>query len=123
MRQVLAVFMAIHGIAHLVGFLVPWRLIRGGDDVPATTILAGRVDLGEAGMRVFGVVWLGLAVAFLIAAFGAWTDARWWLRFATVVALPSLVFCVVALPETKIGVLVNLAIVAALYVDFLSSSS
>jgi len=111
MRGVLGVIMAIHGIAHLVGFLVPWRLIKTSEE-PATTILAGRVHMGDAGMRVFGIIWLGLAIGFVIAGIGAWTGSRWWIRFATGVALPSLLFCVLALPQSKIGIPVNLAILA-----------
>jgi hypothetical protein len=50
---VLGVLIALHGLAHLVGFAAP---------------LAGRLDLGDAGIRVVGVLWLLLAVALWVAA-------------------------------------------------------
>ena len=52
MRIALAILMALHGIAHVVGFLAPWQLTEG---MPyKTTVLAGRWDLGATGIRAVG---------------------------------------------------------------------
>lgn len=115
MRIVLAVLMALHGVAHLVGFVVPWRLAAPPAGVACkTTVLAGRLDLGDAGIRAVGVLWLLLAVAFWGAAAGALMSRSWWVPTAIGVAVASLVLSLVAWPDSRIGVPVNLVIMAAL---------
>ncbi|HEX7241045.1 MAG TPA: hypothetical protein VF263_12305 [Longimicrobiaceae bacterium] len=112
MRIALAVLMLLHGVAHLPGFLVPWRLVEAGALPTGTTLLAGRVDVGGAGIRAFGVLWLLAAAAFLLAAFGAWTDRTWWVQATAAVALASLLMSVLAWPASRIGVAVNLVVLA-----------
>lgn len=114
MRIGLAVLMVLHGTAHLVGFLTPWRLIAPDGAIYRTTILAGRVDLGSGGIRVFGVLWLLTAVAFWLASFAAFTDRGWWMSAALATAMVSLVLSLTALPDSRIGVPINVAIIGAL---------
>jgi hypothetical protein len=114
MRILTALFLAAHGVAHLVGFVGAWRL-AAPETVPyATTVLAGRVDLGDAGIRALGVLWLLTAAAFWLVAFGEATGREWWLRAAAFVALASLALSVLGWPEARIGVAVNVAILLAL---------
>lgn len=115
MRIVLAVLMALHGVAHLVGFVVPLRLAAAPAGVAyKTTVLAGRLDLGDAGIRAVGVLWLLLAVAFSVAAAGAVMSRSSWVPTAIGVAVASLVLSLVAWADSRIGVPVNLVIMAAL---------
>jgi hypothetical protein len=104
----------IHGFAHLVGFVGPWRLARA---VPyKTTLFADAVDVGDAGIRMVGLLWLVLAVAFgtvSVAAFARWD---WWLPCALAASVASLVMCAAGWPEAKIGVAVNAALIALLWV-------
>lgn len=113
---VFSLLLAAHGLAHLVGFLIPWRLVETQEMPYVTTILAGRVDLGDLGIRVYGVLWLLGAVAFLVAAWGTWTRHRWWAELVTGAALFSLVLSVLGWPGSEIGALVNLALLAGLFV-------
>jgi hypothetical protein len=78
-----------------------------------TTVLAGRVDVGEAGMRLLGALWLLAAVAFWIAAGGALGGRSWWAPLATGAAIASLALCVLGWPDAWIGVPVNVAILIA----------
>ena len=112
MRIALAVLMVLHGVAHLPGFVVPWKLARMEEMPYSTTLLAGRVDVGEAGIRAMGVLWLLTALAFAAAAFGTWTARPGWLPLAVGCALVSLVLSVLALPLSRIGVGVNVVILA-----------
>ena len=112
MRIVLALLMALHGIAHLPGFTVPWKLTHSAEMPYGTTLLAGRVDVGDAGIRAVGVLWLLTALAFAAAAFATWTERAGWLPLAIACALVSLVLSVLALPASRIGVGVNLLILA-----------
>ncbi len=114
MKTVLGVLLLAHGVAHLVGFLVPWRLFEA-DDLPyTTTILGGRIDLGATGIRLVGLVWLALALAFGVTAVAVWTASPRVLSALLPLALASLVLCITGWPAAKIGVPVNLGLLAFL---------
>jgi hypothetical protein len=114
MRFVFASVLAVHGIAHLVGFASTWRLIKNADVPYKTTILSGTVDLGDAGIRLMGIGWFLLALAFLAGAVGAATRAAWAPNFVIGVVLCSLLWSAAAWPEARIGVYLNLALLIAL---------
>ncbi len=116
MRIALSLLLALHGIAHLVGFVVPWRLVQSEELPYDTTILAGRLDLGSTGIRAYGVLWLVAAVAFVAAAAGCWTARGGWMPFTVAVAAASLLLSILSLPEARIGIPVNLVILAWIYV-------
>ena len=115
MRIALAVLMLLHGIAHLPGFIAAWRPDGFGEMPYKTTILAGRVDLGDAGIRVIGVVWLLVAIGFVVAAAGTFTGRSWWMVALVGVALVSLGLSAPEWPLARVGVAVNVAILAALF--------
>ena|SRR5688572_6851394 len=112
MRLSLAILMGLHGIAHMVGFAVPWRLAKPPDGVYKTTILGDRVDLGSVGIRVYGVLWLVLGIAFLFTAIATATAHPRWVTLASQVCLLSLVPNLASWPSSRIGVGVNVVILA-----------
>ena len=113
MRLALALLMALHGIAHLVGFFAAWRLAP--QTIPyASTVLGGRLEMGDAGIRLLGALWLLAAIGFWVAFAAALTDRPWWSSTAIGVAVASLLLSLVQWPESRIGVLVNLLIIAAI---------
>jgi hypothetical protein len=114
MRYVVAVALAAHGVAHLVGFVVPWRLMTLPEPAYKTTVLGDRVDLGDAGIRVVGVLWLIAAVSFVASA-AAWAFAREFALAATVFAVSlSSALCLAEWPAARLGALVNLMLVLLL---------
>lgn len=113
-RIAFAVFLVLHGIAHGVGFASAWRLGEFRDAPPDTTLLAGRLDVGGSGMRVMGVLWLVTGAAFVLAAAGVWRDAAWWLPVTASVAVVSLAMSILGLPEARIGVVIDVLILASL---------
>jgi hypothetical protein len=120
MHVAFGVILAVHGIAHLVGFVVPWRLARL-DEIPyATTLLAGRVDVGDAGIRAVGLLWLLTAIGYLVAgAAVAWLVPGWWtLAFGVTVA--STLMCTAGLPQAKLGLGVDLLLLALLLADLVT---
>jgi hypothetical protein len=126
MRFVLAFLLVAHGIAHLVGFVSSWKLATLSELPYKTALFSGRVDVGDAGIRVLGVLWLLAALAFLIAAFAVAIEAGWAVRFTLAAVIASLILCVVGWPGARIGVAVNvgfallLAIVVRLNVPVLT---
>lgn len=115
MRFVLSFLLIVHGVAHLVGFVVPWKLIPTPEMPYRTTVLGGNVDLGHAGIRVVGLLWLGLAVGFTVVGVLLMLN-RPWHTGALALASASLVLCALQWPESRIGVAVNLFLLATLYV-------
>lgn len=113
MRLAFSVLLIAHGVAHLVGFVVPWRLMAAPEMPYGTTILAGTVDIGDSGVRAVGVVWLIAAVAFVLlgSALLAGMSVRAWL-FA-ILGL-SLALCAVGWPDARIGVAINAVLLGVL---------
>jgi hypothetical protein len=114
MRIAVAIYVLIHGFCHLVGFVVPWKLITSKEEPYRTTLLAGAIDVGDAGIRVVGLLWLAVALAFLVVGVGALASAPWWRNVTLVLTAVSLVLCVFGLPGAKIGILANLLLAAYL---------
>jgi len=114
MRIALVALMALHGIAHLPGFVVPWRLAEVEAMPYGTTVLGGHLDVGAAGIRALGVLWLLAALTFWAAAAGAVAGSGWWVPLATAAAAASLVLCAFGWPYARLGILVNAALLALL---------
>ena len=108
----LAIFLLLHGLAHLVGFLTPFGL--GGAAPIQSSMLAGRVAIGVVPMKALGILWLGGATAFTIAAFGVWHRAPWWPSFTFGTAVASLILCILSFPQSKIGIPINVALIIGL---------
>ena len=113
MMIVFGLILLLHGLAHTVGFVGAWRI---GTSVPyQTTILAGNVDVGDAGIRALGLVWLALGAGFVVVAAAAFARVYWWPSAAVLLATASLLMCVVAWPAAAAGAALNLALLIALF--------
>lgn len=113
MRYLLAAFLLAHGFAHLIGLAGAWRL---GAAVPhKTTLLAGRLELGEPDIRAFGLVWLIAAIAFAAAAGALILAQPHWSTVAVAAVAFSLVISVLALPDARIGAWINVGLLGFLY--------
>lgn len=121
MYIVLALFLLLHGIAHFVGFAGTWGL---SDKIaPQTTLLDGRIPMGPGAMRVVGILWLITGVTFAVAALGALRHNSWWPGLALSVAVTSLVLSIFGLPEARVGIAINVFIIAGLLLAQLSGST
>jgi len=110
MRIIGAVLMLVHAVAHLPGFLVSWKLATFAELPYKTTLLAGRLSVGDRGMQLAGFVWLGLAFGFALSGIGALARLPWSSGVATAATAVSLGLCLLAWPDTRFGVLVNLVL-------------
>ena len=116
MRIAIAIAMVLHGAAHLVGFAESWPTARTHRAPLKTTVLGGRLDLGAAGARLGGLLWLLTALAFGLVAAEAVINTDGWASMALVTAVASFVLSVVWWPESRVGVAVNAVLIAVLVV-------
>jgi hypothetical protein len=113
-KIIAAIFLILHGLIHLFGFLVPWGIMETDDFQYKTTILAGKVDLGPTGIRIVGILWFVGAIGFVIAGIGLWMVTPWWFTLLVAVTLYSLVLCILGWPDSQFGVYINLIILVVL---------
>lgn len=110
-----ALVLALHGLVHLMGTAVYMKLGTLEGLPYKTTLLDGRWDLGEGGIRVVGAVWAVAAAAFVAAAVGwvgGWDAWRPVLLGAT---LLSLLLTTLDATRAPVGIAVNLAILLLLW--------
>ena len=123
-HRIAAVVLALHGVIHLIGFVSPWRIASLEGFAYRTTVLGGAQDVGDVGVRLIGLVWLGLTFGFLAAGYAVWRRKLWAVGLTGVLAVVSLIVCVAGLPETAAGVAVDVVLLAAVsYVAFYKSHS
>lgn len=113
-RAFVAVVLAAHGLIHLIGFVVPWRIATLDGFAFRTTAFGGQLSLGETGAQLLGLAWLIVSVGFRVAAAGIWRAASWAVSLAGVLAVASLAVCVLGLPETSAGIAGNLALLVGI---------
>ena len=123
-RRIAALVLALHGVIHLIGFVSPWRIASLEGFAYRTTILGGALDIGDDGVRLVGLVWLGLTLGFLAAGYAVWRRKPWAVGLTAVLAIVSLIACVAGLPETAAGVAIDVVILATVsYIAFSKSRS
>jgi len=113
-RAIAAIAIAGHGLIHLIGFVVPWRIAVLEGFAYRTTALNGTISLGQSGAQAVGVAWLVITAGFLVAAFGLWRTEPWAMPLTAVLAVCSLVVCVIGLPETGAGIVINVVILGVI---------
>lgn len=114
LRLVAAAGIFLHGIVHLLGTAVYLRLAEVPEFPYKTTLLGGQWDLGGAGTRVFGLLWAGAALGFVVAAMAFWQDWPAWRTILVGVTLVSLILTTLDWTVAYAGIVVNVAILAAL---------
>lgn len=112
MRILCAVLLLVHGFAHLVGFRAAfWP----SPEAPAkTALLGGAIGIAPLAGKLFGSVWLLLAVAYLSAAGLLITRHAAFSTVALSTSILSLSMCVLYWPEAKIGLFIDIALLFAL---------
>ena len=112
MRVLLGGTLLVHGVAHLVGFVVPWRIVTSSE-VPYRTTLLG-ADIGQAGVRALGLAWLLVSVLFVVVGAGVLRHGPWHYEAILTLVGVSVVLCLLGLPESRPGLLANASIGALL---------
>jgi hypothetical protein len=107
-----AIALALHGLIHLLGTAVYMKLTTIEGMSYKTTLLGGRWDLGETGIRVFGALWAVATVGFVISALALLAGWSWWQPVLVGVTLFSLVLTVLDWSNAFAGVVINIVILA-----------
>lgn len=114
LQIIIAMGLILHGLIHLIGFLVNWQIVTFEDISYSTTVLAGKISLGDGSIRGLGVLWLLATFGYVVAGVGVLMLAPWWLGLTLWVTLLSVVLCILGWPEAQFGVYINLIILAYL---------
>jgi hypothetical protein len=115
MNIAVGIYMFVHGFAHIVGFLVSWKLVNDKDTPYKTTILGGKLDLGDTGIRIMGILWLLTGIAFFLVTYGVIVQTGWWKTSTLFITCFSLFISLIALPDTKYGVMANVLLLLFLW--------
>jgi hypothetical protein len=103
-----SLFLFAHAVAHLVGTS---RALQAGADGGSIDYLGGAWRITDpVALRVAGIAWAVVAVAYVAAAAGEWLGWRGWWQFAVGVTVFSMVLTIIGLWESWIGVIINLVI-------------
>lgn len=114
MRIVLALLFVVHGIAHLSGFLVPWKIVQSADAPYTTIVPGGAVDLGPVGMRALSALWVLATLGFVMTGIATFRGDPGWPTLALGVTTLSLILTILSWPLSRIGAALNLVLLAFL---------
>lgn len=107
--------LVVHGIIHLMGTAVYMKLAEINGLSYKTTLLSGRLDLGEGGSRVFGALWVLPAIGFIVAALALLEGWEWWQPVMVGVTLLSLALTGLDWSGAFMGAIIDIAILALLW--------
>lgn len=108
--KLIAIFFILHGLIHLIGFVVPWKIIQTKEMAYNTRILNHRIDIGDTGYRLLGLLWLLACFGFVATGVGLWVLAPWWFNLALGASIFSSLLCISGWPESQFGLYINAAI-------------
>jgi hypothetical protein len=114
-RMIVAGVLIGHGLIHLLGVTAYLRFAEVTELPYKTTLLEGRWVLGDAGMRVFGALWLVPAVGFVAAAIILLAGGSGWPLPLVIATAFSLVLTALDWEKALVGFLLNVIIVAWLW--------
>jgi hypothetical protein len=110
-----AIVFGLHGLIHLMGTAVYMELTEIQGFSYKTTLLGGRWDLGDNGIRIFGALWVVPAVGFIVVAVALLAGWEWWQPVLVAVTLFSLVLTVLDWSIAYAGIVINTVILAAVW--------
>ncbi len=102
----------VHGLIHLMGFVAYWPLAPIHQLPYHTTLLRGRWDVGAGGMRLFSVLWLLAAVAFVAVTVGLLLGQPWWRPLLLATASVSLLLTLLDVEVAFAGAIINVLLIA-----------
>jgi hypothetical protein len=112
-RRTVAAAIIVHGVIHLLGAMTAWRLSPFNDPPYSTLILAARIDAGDTGQLVMGAAWLFAALVLVGAAAAIWRSGDHVLLVIAAAFAVSLAVGLAGLPASRLGVVIDVAVLIA----------
>jgi hypothetical protein len=112
---VVVVVLVLHGLIHLIGTTVYLKLADIQGFTYKTTLVGGRLDVGDAGIRLFGAMWILPALGFIGAAAALSAGWEWWRPVLLVTTLLSLALTTLDWSVAFAGAIVNLVVLVLLW--------
>ena len=113
-----AFVLTAHGLVHLLGTAVYLGLADVAEFPYKTTLLGGAVEVGDLGIRLFGVLWAVAAIGFVVSAGALVTGRDQWQLLLVGVATFSLLLTGLDYTVAYAGIVVNLGVLAAVALSF-----
>lgn len=108
LTRALALFIALHGIAHLAGTSDSFAKAADGRSVD---YLAGAWSISDPTLlRLLGLLWALVGAAFIVSAVVVWAQRPGWPLVLGAVALASLLLVAVAVWSSTVGVVIDIAL-------------
>jgi hypothetical protein len=110
-----AVILVLHGLIHLMGVAAYLKLVNVAGIPYKTTLLNGRWNVGDTGIRVFGVLWALAALGFVCGAAAVFARAPWWRSVLVPATLLSMALTALDWNVAFAGFAVNVAILVGVF--------
>lgn len=117
LTYLVAAVIGAHGLVHLLGTAVYLEVAEFAELPYETTLLGGHVDVGEAGIRLFGILCAVAAAGFVTSAVALVRAWRRWRTLLVAVTIFSLVLTTLDWTVASAGVVVNFAILTGLVIE------
>ena len=112
---VIAGFLVLHGLIHLMGAVTYMKLGAVQGLTYKTKIFGGRLDLGETGISFYGALWAVVTLGLTISATALLFGWGWWRPVLIGAALFSLTLTGLDWKEASVGAILNIIILAWLW--------
>lgn len=107
-----AMILILHGLIHLMGTVTYMKLGVVEGLTYKTTLLGGRWDLGEGGIRLYGALWAVAAIGFIVATVALLFGWIWWRPVLAGAAAFSLALIDLDWKVASAGIILNIVILA-----------
>jgi len=111
LKIIYSVFLFVHGFAHLVEFLVNWKIIKDKEIQYKTTVFNGKYNIGPIGTKVLGIVWLLIGIYFGYMGYLGLSNPMAYLDIVLYIAINSFILTLASLPDTKFGIIANILLI------------
>jgi hypothetical protein len=110
-----AAVLILHGLIHLMGTAAYLKLANISGLPYKTTLLNDRLDVGDTGIRAFGLLWAVAAVGFVVGAVALFGRLPWWRSVLVPVTGLSLALTALDWNVAFAGFFVNVAILVVMF--------
>ena len=109
-QKLLILFFIAHGIAHLVGTFIYWKIMPGTQDVPyKTTLFFGYFEINSLGASFLGLFYLVLAFLFVFVGIVLLAKKLTFeSNLVIILIIFSLLLTLMDLMPTYIGLIINI---------------